>query len=87
MKKYAKKKRNSVDPKLRQSLWIAAGGPVNDVGKPPRPPRRREEPAPIDHGPADGDPAPHPARPTVARSSTMPKDSKLAGWFRKKKRV
>ena len=60
-----------------------------DMGKPPRPPRRREDAAPV-IDPADSMTA-SPFRSSVARSSTvpssaMPKDSKLAGWFRKKKR-
>lgn len=53
-------------------------------GKPPRPPRRQEatDTVDMDFKP----PPPQQQRNAVARSSTMPKDSRLAGWFRKKKR-
>ncbi len=74
----------------RFTFWWSQASPVvaADAGKPPRPPRRREEPT-MERGvdvPVVVVEAPSP-RVVVARSSTMPKDSRLAGWFRKKKRV
>lgn len=81
---------NQQTPAMMAAPAVVAAN--NDVGKPPRAPRRQEVVVSDADEPSDAyrsaasRAAPATSKPGVSRSSTMPKNTKLmAGWFRKKK--
>jgi hypothetical protein len=71
----------------QQPTSSPSGGGGDVLGKPPRPPRRREDDAVAAAAAAAAVAVAEPSSSKpVSRSSTMPKNTKLAGWFRNRKK-